>query len=116
MPDEAFEKLWSQKGGPELVVLHSLFGGSAFPATSIREVLDLTLEQLRTVLEAAQRVGLVETAQDKITFVLFPSDSGQGARLEWCLEPHTGALPALAAKLKSRLLIRFLSSPPGQAA
>ena len=112
MPDESFEELWQQAGGPELVVLHSLFGGSVLPMVAVREVLGLTLEQLRTSCEAARRVGLIETTDEEITFMKFPADSGQGARLEWCLEPHLTALPAVEAKIKSRLLLRFLGSAP----
>ena len=114
MPDEAFEELWRQRGGPELVALHLIFGGSVVPGNVIREVAGLTLEELRVVCEAGRRVGLVEPGEDGVTFVVIPPDSGQRARLDWCMEPHVDELPPIEARLKSKLLLRFLGSPPGQ--
>ncbi len=112
MPDEAFEELWRERGGPQLVALHSIFGGSLVPGDVVRELVGLTLEQLRVVCEAAHLVGLIESGPDGILFVMIPPDSGQRARLDWCMEPHVAEFPAVEATLRSKLLLRFLSAPP----
>jgi len=116
MPDEAFEELWRQKGGPEIVALHSIFGGANLPVPVIREITGLTLEQLRVVCEAARRVGLVDPTEEGISFLVIPPDSGQRARLDWCMEPHVDELPSVEARLRSKLLLRFLAAPPGSPA
>lgn len=112
MPDEAFEELWRQRGGPELVALHAIYGGGTVPGSVVREIAGLTLEQLRVVCESGRRLGLVETTEEGVSFVAIPPDSGQRARLDWCMEPHVEELPPIEARLKSRLLLRFLGSPP----
>jgi hypothetical protein len=115
VPDEAFEDLWRQKGGPELVALHSLFVGAALPADRVRSTLGLNLEQLRSVCASAERVGIVESGEERVGFLGFPADSSQRARLDWCLEEHKAAFEKIVEQLRSRLLLRYLESPPGQA-
>lgn len=115
MPDEAFEELWRLNGGPGLVGLHALFGGSVLPVDEVRSVLGLTIEQYRAVLQAAQRVGLAEGDEERLTLIAFAPDSAQHGRLEWCLESHLQDFQPVVLRLKSRLLNRYLSSPPGSA-
>ncbi len=113
MPDEAFEDLWRHKGGPEIAALHSLFAGAAVPADELRSFLGLTLEQYRAAFRAAERVGLLESGEQRVTFHLFPPDSAQRGRLDWCLEGHKEEHARLVSELNSRLLVRYLGSPPG---
>ena len=115
MPDEAFEDLWRRKGGPELVALHAVFGGAVLPADEVRSILAVTLEQFRGACEAAERVGLVESGEESVSFLASPADSAQRGRLDWCLEEHKEQHEKLVAQLWSRLLLRYLGSPPGQA-
>ena len=110
MADEAFEDLWGRKGGPELVALQSVFEGQALVSEEVRQVVGLTMEQLRESLVAAQRVGLVAVADDRIVFVSIPPASGQRARLDWCLEAHQKEFVSLKSSLQTKFMIRFLSS------
>ena len=116
MPDEAFEELWRQKGGPELVAFHAIFGGAALPTDEIRSMLGLTLEQFRSACGAAERLGIVESGEERVSFLAFPSDSSQRGRLDWCLEEHKADFDKLVERIRSRLLLRYLGSPPGQVA
>lgn len=104
------------KGGPEMVAMHQLFGGATLPADEVRAALGLTLEQFRATSQAAQRVGLVEGGDERISFILFAPDSAQHGRLEWCLESHQGDLPPIMTRLRSQLLLRYLATPPGNPA
>ena len=116
MPDEAFETLWAMRGGPELVALHRLFGGSPLPSEDVRMILGLSVEQYRMVSSAAARVGLAEPSEGSLILIAFAADSAQAGRLEWCLESHQGEFPGVLARLRSELLVRFLGSPPGKPA
>ncbi len=115
MPDEAFEVLWKVPGGKDLVGMHALLGGGAVPADLLRELLKLTREQFRMACSAAASLGLLEEEDERIVFLLFSKDSGQQARLEWCLEPHQDEFPSVLGRLKSELLLRFLQAKPGEA-
>jgi len=84
--DEAFEAFWRMKGGPEIVAMHSIFGGVAVPSEAIRQVLGLTLEQFRTIAVMSGSFGLVDSTDEYLLFTVFQKDSAQGSRLEWCLE------------------------------
>jgi len=108
--DEAFEELWSRKGGPDLVALQSVFEGQALVSEEVRQVVGLTMEQLREALVAAQRVGLVSVSEERIVFVPIPPASGQRARLDWCLEAHQKEFVALKGALQTKFMVRFLSS------
>jgi len=112
MADEAFEALWRLRGGPEIVVFHSLFAGRFVPVEPVRQVLGLTLEQLRAVLASAAKLGLLEADEGHIAFMAFAPKSAQRGRLDWCLEGHRNELEPLQARLRGVLLVRFLSSPP----
>ena len=112
MPDEAFEIYWHLRGGPELLGLHELFSGLTVPAEKVQQALGLTQEQLRVATRAAASLGFIEASEQSITFFALAPDSSQRGRLDWCLEPHAQELVALTARLKSQLLIRFLSTPP----
>jgi hypothetical protein len=112
MADEAFEALWRLRGGPEIVAFHSLFGGRFVPMEQVRQVLGLTLEQLREVLTAASKLGLLEADEGHIAFMAFAPKSAQRGRLDWCLEGHRAELDTLLDRLRGVLLLRFLSSPP----
>lgn len=113
MADEAFEALWSTKAGPDFVVLQSLLGGSTVPSDEIRSLLGLSQEDMRAAVAAAERVGLVEHPGDRIVFLAFAPGSAQQGRLEWCLEAHQADFEALTNRLRTRMLIRYLASPPG---
>ncbi len=112
MPDEAFEALWRMKGGPEMIGLHGLFGGSTVPADDLQQVLELTLEQFRTVMGAAEQVGLVLPRERQVAFVAFPKDSAQSARLSWCLEGREEQVKETTRRIRTSLLLRFLEAPP----
>jgi len=115
MPDEAFEDLWRHKGGPEVVALHAMFAGVALPSDGVRAILDLTLEQFRAACGAAERVGIVESGKEHVSFLAFPPDSAQRGRLDWCLDEHRAEFDRLVQQLNSRLLLRYLGSIPGSA-
>lgn len=115
MPDEAFEGLWKRKGGPELVAMHAIFEGTTLKSDEVRGILGLTMEQLRGACEAAGLMGLVEHGDERITFPAFPADSAQRGRLDWCLEEHGEEFGRLVDRIRTRLLVRFLESSPGQA-
>ncbi len=112
MPDEAFEAYWRMRGGPEIVALNAIFEGLTLPLEQVQHLLSFTQEQLRAVLSAARQLGLVEFDTQSVTFYLLAPDSSQRARLDWDLETHKAELAALVAKIRSQLLIRFLSTPP----
>jgi len=114
MPDEMFESLWRMKGGPEIVALHALFAGSTVLAAQVRDFLRLNPEGTRRALEASRGVGLIDVSDEGITFIAYPADSGQRARLDWCLEPHQAEFDSLVDRIRSQLLLRFLGSAPGQ--
>jgi hypothetical protein len=113
--DEAFEALWRLRGGPEITAFHALFAGRFVPIEPIRQVLGLTLEQLREVLTSAAKLGLLEADEGHVAFMAFAPKSAQRGRLDWCLEGHREELELLMARLRSVLLVRFLSSPPENA-
>ena len=113
MPDEAFEAFWNLPGGKELVGLHELFAGAAVPFDELRDMLRLTSEQMRAAVVTASSLGLLEDDEEQIIFLMFPRDSGQRARLDWCLEIHTEEMGPLLDRLRSQLLLRFLSLKPG---
>lgn len=110
MADEAFEDLWARKGGPELVALQSVFEGQALGGEEVRQVVGLTMEQLREAVVAAQRVGLLSLGEDRLAFSQIPPASGQRARLDWCLEAHQKEFAALKGSLQTKFMVRFLSS------
>jgi hypothetical protein len=114
VPDELFEELWSMKGGPELVALHAMFAGSRIPVSQVRDFLRLNPEGVRMAFDAAHGFGLFDMDDEEITFIAFPADSGQRARLDWCIEPHQAEFEPLVAKIRGQLLLRFLGSSPGQ--
>jgi hypothetical protein len=116
MADEPFDALWKTKGGPEIVALHSLFGGSILPAASVREITGLTMEELRIICGAAQEFGLVDVTGEEVSFVDFSQEAGMKARLDGFLSSRADELRKAAAVINSRLLLRFLSSAPGQSA
>jgi hypothetical protein len=116
VPDEAFEDLWRHKGGPELVAFHAVFAGAALSSDEIRSMLSLTMEQLRAACGAAERVGIVESGESRVSFLAFPSDSSQRGRLDWCLEEHKAEFDKLVGQVRSRLLLRYLGTPPGEPA
>lgn len=111
MPDEAFETLWALPGGPELVALHAMFDGRPLPMFEVRGLTGTTPDQLREALRAAHRVGLLRATNEDVMFIEVPPDSGQRARLDWCLEPHAQELPGIEARLRGRLLLKLLESP-----
>ena len=111
MADEAFEALWAMKAGPELVALHGLFGGAMVSMEEIRGLLDLSPEELRAAVLAAQRMGFIEPQGDKLLFPAFAPGSAQQGRLEWCLESHQEDLEALIRRLRTRTLVRYLAAP-----
>ncbi len=113
MPDEAFEALWNLPGGKELIGMHDLFAGSAVPFDGLRDMLRLTREQMRAAVVSSTALGLLEADEDQVIFLMFPRDSGQRARLDWCLETHTEEMGPLLERLKSQLLLRFLGLKPG---
>src|SRR2546428_182852 len=114
MPDESFEAYWAMRGGPEIVALNTIFAGLTLPWEQIQQLLSFTQEQLRLVLSAARQLGLVEFDTQNVTFYLLAPDSSQRSRLDWCLETHQEHLTALVARIRSQLLLRFLSTPPAQ--
>jgi len=114
VPDEMFEELWRMKGGAEIVALHAMFAGSRIPTNQVRDFLRLNPEGVRTVLDAAHGFGLIDMDDSEITFVAYPADSGQRARLDWCIEPHQAEFEPLVARIRGQLLLRFLGSSPGQ--
>lgn len=113
MADEAFESLWSTRGGPDFVAMQGMFGGSTVPADEIRDLLGLSHDEMRATVIAAQRVGLVEHPGDRITFLAFAPGSAQQGRLEWCLESHQAEHDARTRRLRTVMLVRYLSMPPG---
>jgi len=110
--DEAFEAFWRMKGGPDTVALHSIFAGISVPAEEMRRVLELTLEQFRSLMAAAGSFGLVEANDVSVLFVSFQKDSAQGARLEWCLDDRKEEARKVVLAMKGKLILRFLGSPP----
>ncbi len=114
MPDETFESLWNMPGGRELVGLHSLLSGTTVPVETLRDMLKLTREQFRAALWTASALGFIEGDDENLTFRLFSKDSGQQSRLDWCLEPHRTEFGPLQDRLRSQLLIRFLTLKPGR--
>ena len=112
MPDEAFEIFWHMRGGPELIALHDLFAGLTVATDKVQQALGLTQEQLRVASRAAESLGVLESTEHSMTFFLLAPDSSQRGRLDWCLEPHAADFAALTARLRTQLLVRFLSTPP----
>lgn len=115
MADEAFEALWGMKAGPELIALHGMFGGATLPAEDVRSVLELNAEEVRLVVHAAERVGLVERAGERLSFLAFAPGSAQQGRLDWCLETHQAEHEESTRRLKTTMLVRYLSAAPGGA-
>jgi hypothetical protein len=112
MPDEAFEVYWRMPGGQEIIALHTIFSGMTVSQEQVLKLLGITPEQLRAVLNAAKQLGIVEMESSTVTFYALAPDSSQRGRLDWCLESHAAELPPLIARLRSALLLRFLSTPP----
>ncbi len=111
MADEAFDALWRTRAGPELVALHGLFGGATISVDQLRTLLALSSDEVRDALICAQRVGIIEAPGERVQFLAFAPGSSQQGRLEWCLESHQAELETVTRRLRTQMLVRYLSAP-----